>query len=189
MHFHRIQDLGKQKTRSKDHKNLSRGCGMRFIIVNIWCWWLSRTSSWLVKTFYGELNSPDRFCLCNILGCRIRWETKENNYIRQVRVCSPGCVTKTSWGIGTRVAGITDWTHHIGITDHWYVMTTSSNGNIFRVTDPLCGVFTGHRWIPLTKASDAELWCFPWSAPEHMIEKAIVMPVIWDAIVLIMTSL
>ena len=26
---------------------------------------------------------------------------------------------------------------------------TSSNGNIFRVTGPLCGEFTGHRWIPL----------------------------------------
>ena len=33
-------------------------------------------------------------------------------------------------------------------------MMTSSNGNIFRVTGPLCGEFTGHRWIPLTKASD-----------------------------------
>ena len=42
---------------------------------------------------------------------------------------------------------------------------TSSNGNIFRVTGPLCGEFTGHRWIPLTKASDVELWCFLWSAP------------------------
>ena len=39
-------------------------------------------------------------------------------------------------------------------------MMTSSNGNIFRVTGPLCGEFTGHRWIPLTKASDVELWCF-----------------------------
>ena len=46
-----------------------------------------------------------------------------------------------------------------------YRMMTSSNGNIFRVTGPLCGEFTGHRWIPLTKASDAELWCFLWSAP------------------------
>ena len=35
-------------------------------------------------------------------------------------------------------------------------MLTSSNGNIFRVSGPLCGEFTG----PLTKASDAELWCF-----------------------------
>ena len=40
---------------------------------------------------------------------------------------------------------------------------TSSNCNIFRVTGPLCGEFTGHRWIPPTKASDAELWCFLWS--------------------------
>ena len=46
------------------------------------------------------------------------------------------------------------------------VMMTSSNGNIFRVNGPLCGEFTGHRWIPHTKASDAELWCFLWSAPE-----------------------
>ena len=37
-------------------------------------------------------------------------------------------------------------------------MMTSSNGNIFRVTGPLSGEFTGHRWIPHTKASDAELW-------------------------------
>ena len=36
-------------------------------------------------------------------------------------------------------------------------MMTSSNGNFFRVTDPLLGEFTGHRWIPLTKASDAGL--------------------------------
>ena len=37
---------------------------------------------------------------------------------------------------------------------------TSSNGNIFRVTDHLCGEFNGPRWIPRTKASDAELWFF-----------------------------
>ena len=26
-----------------------------------------------------------------------------------------------------------------------------------------CGEFTGHRWIPLTQTSDAELWCFLWT--------------------------
>ena len=46
------------------------------------------------------------------------------------------------------------------------IIMTSSNGNIFRVTGPLCGVFTGHRWIPITKVSDAGLCCFLWSAPE-----------------------
>ena len=64
-------------------------------------------------------------------------------------------------------------------------MMTSSNGNIFRVTGPLCGEYTGHRWIPLTKASDAELWCFLWSTPEQTFEQANETPVIWDAIVLV----
>ena len=56
----------------------------------------------------------------------------------------------------------------------WYksspYMITSSNGNIFRVTGPLCGEFTGHRWIPRTRASDAELWRFLWSASEKTID-------------------
>ena len=41
-------------------------------------------------------------------------------------------------------------------------MMTSSNGNIFCVTGPLWGEFIGDRWIPLTKTSDTELWCFLW---------------------------
>ena len=70
----------------------------------------------------------------------------------------------------------------------WEPMMTSSNGNIFHVTGPLCGEFTGHRRIPLTKASDAELWCFLWSAPEQTVVYTIEASVIWDAIALIMTS-
>ena len=35
-------------------------------------------------------------------------------------------------------------------------MMTSSSGNIYRVTDPLREETIGHRWIPLTKAIDAE---------------------------------
>ena len=33
------------------------------------------------------------------------------------------------------------------------IMMTSSNGNIFRIIDLLCWEFTGHWWIPRTKAS------------------------------------
>ena len=51
-----------------------------------------------------------------------------------------------------------------------FTMMTSSNGNIFRVTGHLCGEFTGPRWIPHTKASDAELWCILCSASEYTIE-------------------
>ena len=41
----------------------------------------------------------------------------------------------------------------------------------------------------LTKASDAELWCFLLSAPERTIEQTMETPVIWDDKALIMTSL
>ena len=46
----------------------------------------------------------------------------------------------------------------------WHHLMTSSNGNISRVTGPLCGEFTGPGELSHTKASDAELWCFLWSA-------------------------
>ena len=48
---------------------------------------------------------------------------------------------------------------------------------------------TGNRWILLTKAGDADLWCLLWSAPKQTLEQAIRTPMIWDAITLIMTSL
>ena len=59
------------------------------------------------------------------------------------------------------------WTQH-WMTENWSMylseqynniahMMTSSNGNILRVTGPLCLEFPGHRWIPLTKANNAEL--------------------------------
>ena len=59
--------------------------------------------------------------------------------------------------------------NHIHAGKEQTVMT-SSNGSIFRVPGPLCGEFTGLQWIPLTKANDAELWCFLWSAPEQTVE-------------------
>ena len=39
-------------------------------------------------------------------------------------------------------------------------MMTTSNWDIFRVTGCLWGALTGDQWIPLTKASDVELWYF-----------------------------
>ena len=70
-----------------------------------------------------------------------------------------------------------------------FFMMTSWNGNIFRVTGLLWVQSTGYRWISLTKVSDAELWCFLWSAPEYTVEQTMKKLVIWDAGALIMTSL
>ena len=62
---------------------------------------------------------------------------------------------------------------------------TSLNGNIFHVIGHLCGEFTGYRWIPCTKASDADVF---FDLPEWAVEQTIVRLVIWDAIAPIMTS-
>ena len=72
---------------------------------------------------------------------------------------------------------------------HNYFMMTSSNVNIIRVTGPLWGESIDHRLIPLTKASDTELWCFLWSVPEQMVVQTIETPVTWAAIALTVTSL
>ena len=58
----------------------------------------------------------------------------------------------------------------------------------FSVTGHLCGEFIGHRWIPRTKASDAELWFFL-STPERLSKQwwGSWLDQCWYVIVLIMT--
>ena len=69
---------------------------------------------------------------------------------------------------GRQTALVNNWNTRIWWplnTWYWFrPMMTSWNENKFRVTGPLCGEFTVPRWISHTKASDAELWCFLWSA-------------------------
>ena len=40
--------------------------------------------------------------------------------------------------------------------DNLYAMMMSCTGSFFNVTGPLCGEFTGDRWIPLTKTSNVD---------------------------------
>ena len=68
--------------------------------------------------------------------------------------------------------------HFIGIKIE-LIMMTPSNGNICRVTGPMWGEYTGHRWIPLTKASNVE----------QTVVQIAETTVIWDAIALIMTPM
>ena len=70
----------------------------------------------------------------------------------------------------------------------WFMMT-SSNRSIFRVTGILCRKYTDHQWNPRTRASDAELWCFLWSAPWRSGWVNNDETGDWDAIVPIMTTL
>ena len=85
--------------------------------------------------------------------------------------CAYRTIIRVPWPLSlalhqTLIPVFTTTTAVVRKTGGWIFMMTSSNENIFHVTGSLCGDFTGHRWILLTKASDAELRCFHWSALE-----------------------
>ena len=46
----------------------------------------------------------------------------------------------------------------------------------FCITGPLWGESTSHGGFLLRKASDVELWCFLWSAPEQMLQPTLKTP-------------
>ena len=49
-------------------------------------------------------------------------------------------------------------------------MMTSSNDTIFRVDAICAGEFTSHQWIPLKKASNAEILYFLWYTPGKTVD-------------------
>ena len=101
------------------------------------------------------------------MACPIKWNTTYNPYsialysfvllfpsmsARSIWTCiSLGKVKPNNYDDHNDIICLTDGVQEDGI------MMTSSNGNIFRVTGPLCREFTGDRWIPRTKASGAAL--------------------------------
>ena len=93
----------------------------------------------VVQTIFSPLPTTSSISCC-IFFCTSGWQVA--NSITQLRV-----IREVSVPAGRRRES----------------MMTSSNGNIFRVTGPLCGEFTGHRWISHTEVSDEELWWYLWS--------------------------
>ena len=52
-----------------------------------------------------------------------------------------------------------------------FYMMASSKWKHFTRYWPFVRGIQRHRWIPLTKASDVELWCFLWSPPEQTVKQ------------------
>ena len=50
-------------------------------------------------------------------------------------------------------------------------MTTSSNGNFCHVAGHLYREFTGHRWTPLAKASDADLYMYIYTVSDSWLNQ------------------
>ena len=95
--------------------------------------------------------------VCIFLGIYCRWNLRASDIWT---ICSD---LTERWGTRLTVPVM-------AVRKTFYHMMTSSDENIFRVTGSLWGEFTGPRWIPLTKDSDSELWCFPWSAHQQTVE-------------------
>ena len=128
------------------------------------------------KMLKGELNSPGRFGLCDAWSCRIEWE---KNYIRQVRVCSPGCLTNQAVKADFKAEPLLDW-YSFFLT--WFCSSRHHINNICLVNwaHPwaFCkiqdGVQDGHQLQGFTRmdlilqSSDKFWWslglfiCFPW---------------------------
>ena len=102
----------------------------------------------------------DFSAICNFKYYLMTSPNIENGWRDWVRFASPD--SNVSWANVGLMWGWHYWC--------WANMMTSSNGDIFRITGHLYGVFTIPRWIPHTKASDTELWCFLWSASEWMVQ-------------------
>ena len=73
-----------------------------------------------------------------------------------------GCIAQRPWqalmlaDFGNSKLDPTRMYKRLLMSSRRYYIMTSSTGNIFRVTVPLCGESTCHRWIPLTKG---QIWC------------------------------
>ena len=74
---------------------------------------------------------------------------------------STSIIVGWSTGLYTEIE-ISFWRHF-----SYWLRCTQPPANIKALCHgPLWGEFTGERWIPRTKASDAELWYFLWSSSE-----------------------
>ena len=72
------------------------------------------------------------------------------------------------------------------LTHHSKASIRTRHGDVikwkhFSIYWPFVREFTGHRWIPISKTSDKELWCFLWSESERTVGQNIETPAIWDA--------
>ena len=117
-------------------------------------------------------------------------------WLNFTEVCSQWCNweqvsigSENGWSPNSRRQAIT-WASD-GLV-YWYTYASliiTSFANWYTIAFNKANKSTGDRWISLTKASDAELWCFLWFTPEQTVEQTLEMPVVWDAFALLMTPL
>ena len=154
--------------------------------------------------WYGGLLRKHKYREMHIWRSGPNMMTSSNGNIFRV---TGGCFTNVSRALQNNLAKIHNTRNHIygenfklklGTRTKFQleILTTSTISaiHIFRENSlesswNVSETTPSQRWIHLTKASDAELWYFLWSAPEQTDEQTLETPVIRDAIELIMKSL
>ena len=171
---------------------------MLVVTKNLARWWQIQTDRFLSHKFWSLINivcPSKQYCrrFPDIIKCIFFNENLFSLIIFSLKLIPNGPVDNESELVQMMAWCRQPLSHYLTkyrpTSMSCYDMMTSSNGNIFRVTRPLWGEYTGHMWIPLTKASDAEFWCFLWCASEQADAQTIETPVITDAITLMMTSM
>ena len=135
-------------------------------VITYPCW---NSQTLLVKGTPGELHRS----INSITSIQVTNSQMETTRSKAVDTTMNASEAVVGWWLVTRVA----------------VMSQMFIFSRWRHIPRYCGESTGHRWFPLTKASNAELCCFLWLAPEQTVEQTIGKPVIWDTIAHIITSL
>ena len=150
-----------------------RPLSYKHIIVNNISEWNLFLMKQMAKLFKGRVSwdfstSPLPFSVTlsgqwKVVYC---WQSNFLNKKQKRRKKISDCVVSTVTAEGIARLGSE---HRASILEVHFM--TSSNRSIFHITRPLCGEFTSPRWIPLTKASDSELWCFFFIyTPEQTVE-------------------
>ena len=122
------------------------------VTYGICCTYLCRTLKWSavqnpffeknnIRKVLGLYKQNVRIIFCTSIIGDYFWTFCKNKLIQAIRWCTNRSVTEKPIPHSKLITA---------------TIMTSSNGNIFRITVPLCG----HRWIPLTKGSNTDLWCF-----------------------------
>ena len=141
-------------------------------------WWRNqmKTFSALLAICAGKSSVPGEFPAQ-------RPVTRRFHVFFHLRLNKP--LSKQSWGWWFETLSRPLWRHCNGLICIWKVLSVTCNKmsaklrlfhddvikwNHFPRYWPFVRGIHRSRWIPSTKASDAELWCFLWSTPEYTIE-------------------
>ena len=129
----------------------------------------TRINGWVNNGEAGDLrrHRPHYDVIVMIFIINLRWSSDSLRFMMRIHIRVRRRLVLVNRDFLVKNWFTVLWKNFIMISE---TMMTSSNGNIFHVTDLLWRECTSHQWIPLTKVCDAELWCFLWSAPDQTAE-------------------